>query len=149
MQPESLQRSPATGYRGRRTGFFAWNRALSAMLGGFRLEAMRRDAKPSPPVFLARRSTSQAVGTLNTPAPNWPVTLRALAERGRMPAFYSGPCPPKLLAGREKPANGVRRRPSDNYRSESNASRRQLQQLACKVNQRTANLGWRQCPGPI
>tara|TARA_R110002020_G_scaffold93724_1_gene225879 strand:- start:14942 stop:16678 length:1737 start_codon:yes stop_codon:yes gene_type:complete len=106
----SLQRSLQPAIEAAEQGFAVTERYR--MLGGFRLEAMRRDAETSR-LFL-RGDDIPAVGTLIR-QPELAVTLRALAERGHA-GFYQGPVAAQLLEA-VKAGDGVWTQADlDNYR---------------------------------
>lgn len=106
----SLERSLQPAIEAAEQGFAVTERYR--MLGGFRLEAMRRDAETSR-LFL-RGDDIPAVGTLIR-QPDLAVTLRALAERGHA-GFYQGPVAAQLLEA-VKAGDGVWTQADlDNYR---------------------------------
>lgn len=81
------------------------------MLGGYRLEAMRRDAETSR-LFL-RDGEIPAVGTLIR-QPELALTLRALADRGRA-GFYQGPVAKRLLDAVQASGGVWQQADLDNY----------------------------------
>ncbi|WOD11169.1 gamma-glutamyltransferase [Pseudomonas sp. NyZ704] len=82
------------------------------MLGGFRLEAMRRNAETTR-LFL-REGDIPAVGTLIR-QPELALTLRALAERGHA-GFYQGPVAKLLLDAVHAGGGAWEQADLDNYR---------------------------------